>query len=85
VSIGVPGQIRHERVRAAMRQVAEAVRGAGKWWGTVAVGPDMCGDVMAMGARLVCPGGDVKVMQLGVRELVKTFEAAMPPARPAGT
>ena len=80
VSIGVPGQIRHERVRAAMRQVAEAVRGAGKWWGTVAVGPEMCADVMAMGARLVCPGGDVKVMQLGVRELVKTFEAPAPKA-----
>jgi 2-keto-3-deoxy-L-rhamnonate aldolase RhmA len=74
VSIGLPGQIRHERVRAAMQRVATAVRAAGKWWGTVAVGADMCADVMALGARLVCPGGDIKVMQLGVRELVKTFD-----------
>lgn len=78
VSVGVPGQIRHERVRAAMRQVAEAARGAGKWWGTVAVGPEMCADVLSLGARLVCPGGDVKVMQFGVRELAKTFEVSLP-------
>ena len=78
VSIGVPGQIRHERVRAAMRHVAEAVRAAGKWWGTVAVGPEMCADVLSLGARLVSPGGDIKVMQFGVRELAKTFGVPMP-------
>ncbi|MBL9200575.1 MAG: aldolase [Opitutaceae bacterium] len=80
VSIGLPGQIRHERVRAAMQQVAAAVRSAGKWWGTVAVGPEMCADVQSLGARLVCPGGDIKVMQLGLKELVKTFGAAAPTA-----
>jgi 2-keto-3-deoxy-L-rhamnonate aldolase RhmA len=80
VSIGLPGQIRHERVRGAMQQVASAVRAAGKWWGTVAVGPEMCADVQSLGARLVCPGGDIKVMQLGLRELVQTFGAEAPAA-----
>lgn len=75
VSIGLPGQIDHEQVRAAMGTVARAAAAAGKWWGTVAVGAAMCARVQALGARLICPGGDVKVMQLGVRELVKTFGA----------
>jgi 4-hydroxy-2-oxoheptanedioate aldolase len=78
VSIGLPGQIRHARVRAAMEQVAAAVRAAGKWWGTVAVGAEMCADVQSLGARLICPGGDVKIMQLGLKELVKTFGAEAP-------
>jgi 2-keto-3-deoxy-L-rhamnonate aldolase RhmA len=78
VSIGLPGQIRHERVRAAMQRVADATRAAGKWWGTVAIGAEMVAEVQAMGARLICPGGDVKIMQFGLRELVKSFGAAEP-------
>ena len=76
VAVGVPGQIDHERVRAGMAKVAAAAEGAGKWWGTVAVGPEMFARVHALGARLICPGGDVKVMQLGLRELAKTFAGA---------
>jgi 2-keto-3-deoxy-L-rhamnonate aldolase RhmA len=73
VSLGLPGQIDHERVRAGMAKVADAARAAGKWWGTVAVGPDMFARAHTLGARLICPGGDVKIMQLGLRELAKTF------------
>ncbi len=73
VALGVPGQIDHERVRAGMARVAAAAKQSGKWWGTVAVGPEMFARAHALGARLICPGGDVKVMQLGVRELAKTF------------
>jgi 2-keto-3-deoxy-L-rhamnonate aldolase RhmA len=80
VSIGMPGQIRHARVRAAMEQVATAVQAAGKWWGTVAVGAEMCADVQSLGARLICPGGDIKIMQLGLKELVKTFGTEAPAA-----
>ena len=78
VSIGIPGQIRHARVRAAMEQVATAVQTAGKWWGTVAVGAEMCADVRGLGACLICPGGDIKIMQLGLKELVKTFGTEAP-------
>jgi 4-hydroxy-2-oxoheptanedioate aldolase len=78
ISIGLPGQIDHEKVRAAMSTVAGATQAAGKWWGTVAVGADMFARAHALGARLISPGGDVKVMQLGVRELAKTFDALPP-------
>jgi 2-keto-3-deoxy-L-rhamnonate aldolase RhmA len=56
-----------------MARVAAAVQACGKWWGTVAVGEEMCSEVQAMGARLICPGGDIKVMQFGLRELAKSF------------
>lgn len=73
VALGLPGQIDHAAVREGMARVAAAAQAAGKWWGTIAVGPEMCARVHALGARLICPGGDVKVMQGGVRELAKTF------------
>ncbi len=79
VAMGYPGQIDHELVRAGMARVAEAAKGAGKWWGTVAVGSDMCSRAYGLGARLLCGGGDVKVMQLGLRELVKTFTSVEAP------
>jgi len=79
VSIGFPGQITHERVNDAMRRVAEATHAAGKWWGTVAVGPAMFSQAHTWGARLICPGGDLKVMQFGLRELVKTFDGLSSP------
>lgn len=73
-SIGLPGQIGHAKVQAAMARVASAARKAGKFWGTVAVGPELYGKVRALGAQFICPGGDVKVMTLGLRELAKTLQ-----------
>lgn len=74
-SIGVPGQIAHAKVRAAMEKVAEAARASGKFWGTVAVGPEMYSHAIRLGGRFLCPGGDLKVMTLGLRELAKTLQA----------
>lgn len=72
-SIGVPGQIAHLSVRSAMEKVAHAARAAGKFWGTVAVGPEMYADAIGLGAQFLCPGGDLKVMTFGLRELAKTL------------
>jgi len=72
-ALGVVGQLSHPRVIAATEKVAKAAKEAGKWWGTVAVGQEMCARVKAQGAQLICPGGDVRIMNLGLRELVKTF------------
>lgn len=73
-SIGLAGQITHPRVYEAISRVAGAARQAGKWWGTVAVGPDMQARCRQMGGQFLCPGGDVKVMNLGLRELWKSFQ-----------
>lgn len=72
-SIGLAGQIGHDSVQLAMEKVATAARAAGKFWGTVAVGSELYARAVMLGAQFLCPGGDLKVMTLGLRELVKTL------------
>ena len=71
--LGKAGQLTEPGVYTAMKQVAIAAAKEGKWWGTLGIGPDMYKRVREMGARFISPGGDVKVMNLGIRELAKTF------------
>lgn len=77
-SIGVPGQLGHRDVRGAMEKVAAAAKASGKFWGTVAVGPELYAQATALGAQFLCPGGDLKVMTLGLRELAKTLSPEGP-------
>jgi len=78
---GFAGQITHPTVMEAMGQLAAAAEKAGKWWGTVAVGKEMYAAAHALGARFICPGGDVKVMNLGLAGLMQSFQDT--PATPA--
>jgi 2-keto-3-deoxy-L-rhamnonate aldolase RhmA len=71
--IGRLGQLSHPEVVDAMRRVAEACKRHGKFWGTLGPGRENYRQVRALGAQLICPGGDVRVMINGIRELVKTF------------
>lgn len=72
--IGALGQLSHPKVLAAMERVAEACRNHGKWWGTLGIGRDHYAKVKGLGAQLICPGGDVRVMLNGIRELARTFQ-----------
>jgi len=74
--IGRLGQITHPDVIAAMTKLAEACRRHGKFLGTVGIGAEHYRTVRALGAQLICPGGDVRVMNAGLRELIKTFGPA---------
>jgi 4-hydroxy-2-oxoheptanedioate aldolase len=71
--IGRLGQISHPEVVSAMRLVAECCQRHGKFWGTIGPGRENYQLVRSLGAQLICPGGDVRVMINGVRELAKTF------------
>jgi 4-hydroxy-2-oxoheptanedioate aldolase len=71
--IGKLGQISHPQVVAAMQLLAESCRRHGKFWGTLGPGRENYQQVRALGAQLICPGGDVRVMINGIRELAKTF------------
>jgi 4-hydroxy-2-oxoheptanedioate aldolase len=71
--IGKLGQIGAPEVIDAMRRVAEACRRSGKFWGTIAPTREHYLRVKELGAQLICPGGDVRVMINGLRELAKTF------------
>ena len=72
--IGRLGQIGHEDVLAAMAQVAAACRKQGKFWGTLGIGREHYLKIRALGAQLICPGGDVRTMNFGLKELAKTFQ-----------
>jgi len=76
--IGRLGQIAHEDVLAAMREVAETCQRHGKFWGTLGIGREMYGKVRALGANFISPGGDVRVMNLGMSELAKAFQPTAP-------
>lgn len=71
--IGRLGQLTHADVLAAMERVAGACKRHGKFWGTLGVGREMYDKVLGLGASFVSPGGDVRVMNLGMRELAKSF------------
>jgi 4-hydroxy-2-oxoheptanedioate aldolase len=73
-SLGLAGQLAHPSVNAAMEKIATAADQAGIWWGTLAVTPEMQRSARRLGARFLSPGGDVKVMNLGLREISKIFE-----------
>lgn len=71
--IGKLGQIGHPDVIAVMARLAESCKRHGKFWGTLGPGKEMFRQVKGLGAQLICPGGDVRVMLNGIRELAKTF------------
>ncbi len=73
--IGKLGQIGHPDVIAVMARLAESCQRHGKFWGTLGPGKEMFRQVKGLGAQLICPGGDVRVMLNGIRELAKTFAA----------
>jgi 4-hydroxy-2-oxoheptanedioate aldolase len=73
--IGRLGQVSHPEVIAAIRLVADSCRRHGKFWGTVSIGREHYQQVRALGAQLIGVGGDVRVMNFGMRELAKSFAA----------
>ena len=72
-SIGHLSKLTHPEVIAAMQLVAAACHKHGKFFGTIGIGREHYQQVSAAGARLICPGGDVRVMSYGMRELTATF------------
>jgi 4-hydroxy-2-oxoheptanedioate aldolase len=71
--IGLVGQISHPDVLNAMSKVAKASQRHGKFWGTLGIGRDMYLKVKDLGANFISPGGDTRVINLGIQELVKSF------------
>jgi len=76
--IGRLGQISHPEVLSAIKSVAEVCRKQNRFLGTIGIGREHYLQVRELGAQLICPGGDLRVMNLGLRELIKTFGEAPP-------
>lgn len=74
--IGRFGEISHPEVLGALRALAEVCRQQRRFLGTVGIGRDHYRQVRELGAQLICPGGDLRTVNLGLRELMKTFAEA---------
>lgn len=72
--LGIAGQIGRPEIFAAMERVAKACKAQGKFWGTLGIGRENYLKVRALGAQIISPGGDVRVMNLGIKELAKVFQ-----------
>lgn len=78
--IGKLGDLAHPEILGALKRVEECCQRHGKFWGTVGPGRENYERVRSLGARLISPGGDVRVMINGLRELAKTFADFPAPA-----
>lgn len=74
--IGKLGQIGHPDVFAAMERIAASCKTHGKFWGTLGIGRENYVKVKSLGAQLICPGGDTRVLNFGIKELARTFQAS---------
>ncbi|WP_438480421.1 HpcH/HpaI aldolase family protein [Oleiharenicola lentus] len=73
--IGKLGQLGAPEVIEAMTLLAASCGRHGKFWGTLGPSPELYQKVRSLGAQLICPGGDVRIMLNGLRELAKVFQA----------
>jgi 4-hydroxy-2-oxoheptanedioate aldolase len=71
--IGRVGDISHPDVTGVMQLIDACCRRHGKFWGTVTMDREHYLKVRELGARLIGIGGDVRVMNYGIRELARTF------------
>ena len=66
--MGLPGQITHPEVEAAIRHAFDRINAAGKAVGIISFNPDKLQEYIDWGARFVAVGGDVSILARGIRE-----------------
>jgi len=74
-SFGVPGQVRHEKVKEAMELVVERVEEAGKAVGTFADDPETARHWTELGVQYVMLSVDAPIFVRALRELVGDVDA----------
>jgi 4-hydroxy-2-oxoheptanedioate aldolase len=74
LSYGVPLQFDHPFLQKATERIAEAVKRAGKWWGTTTATPEAAQRALDMGARMVTAGGDHHALVNGFKTSFQQFE-----------
>jgi 2-keto-3-deoxy-L-rhamnonate aldolase RhmA len=75
VDMGISGQVRHERVLDAMRQVRDACKRRGIQYGVYLMSPDDLGSAIEDGASWIVLGSEMDALARtwgGARELVKS-------------
>ena len=75
VSLGVPGQLQHEKVSKVLAQVGEACEKHGKCAGTPAISPEYSESLRGKGYRFFTAGGDYGFVKKGLQSLIETYSA----------
>ena len=70
---GLPGQMDHPQIRAAMEQIANAARKAGKHWGMPIFSPEHAQQVLELGGRFLCHGCDLLMVKAGLEDIQQKF------------
>ncbi len=74
-SLGIPGQVRDERVVGLMRECVATIRSAGKVAGTFADSPEVAKQWMEAGVQYVAVGVDVGIFMRACSALVQATRA----------
>ncbi len=70
---GIPGQMDHPTIQAAMQQIASAARKAGKHWGMPIFSAEHARQVLELGGRFLCHGCDLLMIKAGLEEIQHQF------------
>ncbi|MBN1492237.1 MAG: aldolase, partial [Phycisphaerae bacterium] len=70
---GIPGQMDHPKVIAAVEQVAKAAKKTGKHWGTPAFSLDHARHLLKMGATFISHGTDILMIKEGLERVQTEF------------
>lgn len=73
-SYGVPLQFDHPVLQKAIARIADAVKKAGKWWGTTTDTAEDAQHALDMGARMVTAGGDHSALVNGLTTSFQQLE-----------
>jgi 4-hydroxy-2-oxoheptanedioate aldolase len=69
VGMGIPGQLGHEKIAAAVATVAQAARAAGKFAGFGGVyQPELIKKYIGLGMRMILCGNDVGLLMAAAQE-----------------
>jgi 4-hydroxy-2-oxoheptanedioate aldolase len=74
IHLGIPGQMNHDLMRAAIERIARAAKNAGKHWACPASSPDHTRQLLEMGARLIFHRSDIRTMQVALEQIRRDFE-----------
>jgi 4-hydroxy-2-oxoheptanedioate aldolase len=75
VIAGIPFQFDHPLIADAYRQVAQAAKRSGKWWGTVTANPEHSQMLLDLGARFICHGCDILMVKSGMEQIQQRYAA----------
>lgn len=71
VLTGIPGQLTHPSVMAALEKVAAAARNSGKHWAATCGSMEVAKQLISMGCRLIFHGADIVMVKNGL-ELIRS-------------